>query len=461
MSNKVSGKGIVAGVLGVIALLSCLIIPFACTTTVGAEEIVVHQSVGGELTVWTEPGWKYQGLGDITRYKRSAQFDFSAPHGEHKAKSEEGKQTAKQDNSIGVRFNDNGEARISGSLSFDLPLDHETMLKLHKKFGSMEAIEDRLILQTTTRAVYFSGPLMSSRESAGQRRGELIHFIIDQATRGVYRTHSKTIQVDDLLAPPVESVEMVKVPVMDEETGKPSLTEDGNPIMKVEPRKVTKPAQKPIKLVTPIIGNDGKPEVQEESALTAFGLKMYNLTIKDIDYEEKVKEQINMQRKAIMDIQTKIAEGKAADQRRLTVEKEGQASATKAKWDQEVKKSTAVTQAQQNKAVAIEEAEKKRLVAEKDLETAKLERAATVERAKGQATAKKLIMEADGALDKKLAAYVKIQQAWAASIGSQPLVPSVQMGGGGTNNQGLALMDLLTAQAAKDLALNPSIRKKK
>ncbi|KKM93269.1 hypothetical protein LCGC14_1210060 [marine sediment metagenome] len=460
MSKKLTGKSVIAMVLGAVALVMCLVIPFACTTTVGAEEIVIHQSVLGDLTVWTEPGWKYQGLGTITRYKRSSQFDFSAPHDESQAKSEEGKKTAQQDNSIPVRFNDQGQAHISGSLSYDLPLDRDAMLKIHKKFGSMEAIEDRLVRQTVTRSVYFSGPLMSSRESAGQRRGELIHFIIEQATRGVYQTESKKVEVEDLLSPPVETVKMVTVPVMNEETGKPALDENNQPVMKQEPRKISKPATKTVLIVTPMVGGDGKILVQEASALTSLGLKMYNLTVNRILYEGKVKEQIDMQRQAIMDIQTKIAEGKAAEQRRVTVEKEGQADAAKAKWAQEVLKSTAITEAQQKKAVAIEQAEQKRAVAEKDLDSAKLERKAKVERALGDAKAKKLIMAADGALEKKLAAYVAIQQAWASSIGSQPLVPQVQMGGGGTNNQGLNLMQLLTAKVAKDLALDAGMGRK-
>jgi hypothetical protein len=453
-----SGKRIMAIVIGVIALALCVIIPTACTTSVGAEEIVVHQSITGTLTVWTEPGWKYQGLGTVTRYRRSSQFDFTAPSGEHQAKSKEEKKTAKHDNTINVRFNDQGEARIGGSVSYDLPLDREAMLKLHKKFGSMDAIEDRLVRRTVERAVYFSGPLMSSRESAGQRRAELIHFIIEQATRGVYRTESKDSEVDDLLAPPVETVEMISVPAMDEETGKPKLDEDGNPVMTKEPRKVSRPAKKKVTITEPKVGEGGQIEVQEASALTDFGIKLYNLTVNAIIYDGKVKEQIDMQRKAIMDIQTKIAEGKAAEQRRLTVEKEGQASAAKAKWDQEVKKSQAVTEAQQAKAVALEQAEQRRAVAEKDLEAAKLERKAKIERAQGDAKAKKLVMEADGALQQKLTAYVEIQKAWAASIGSQPLVPNVQMGGGGTNNQGLNLMQLLTVKAAKDLALDAAVK---
>jgi hypothetical protein len=460
MSSKISGKSIIAGVLGVVALVMCLVIPFACTATVNADEIVVHQSIGGDLTVWSEPGWKYQGMGTVTRYKRSAQFDFSQAGGAHKAKSDAEKATAAHDNTIGVRFNDQGEAKMSGSVSYDLPLEHEAMLKLHKKFGSMEAIEDRLVRRTVERAVYFSGPLMSSRESAGQRRAELIHFIIEQATRGVYRTSQSVTEVDDLLAPPVEVVEMVLVPEVDEE-GKPKLDEKGEPVMKKEPRKVSRPAKKKVTITEPRLGKNGLIEVQEASALTDFGIKLYNLTVNAIIYDSKVKEQIDMQRKAIMDIQTKIAEGKAAEQRRVTVEKEGQANASAAKWKQEVLKSQAITEAQQAKAVALEQAEQRRAVAEKDFEAAKLERKAKIERAQGEAKAKKLIMEADGALKQKLAAYVAIQTAWAQAIGSQPLVPTVQMGStGGSNNQGLNLMQLLTAKAAKDLALDAGMASK-
>jgi len=103
--------------------------------------------------------------------------------------------------------------------------------------------------------------------------------------------------VDDLLAPPVQSVELVSVPVIDEETGKPKLDDNDEPLMKKEPRKVTKPAKKKITITLPKVGENGKIEVQEESALTAFGIKLYNLTVNNVIYEGKVKEQIDQHRK--------------------------------------------------------------------------------------------------------------------------------------------------------------------
>lgn len=471
MSNKLGSKRIIAVVVGAIALVMAVVIPVGCVTTVSADEIVVHQDIDGDLTVWTEPGWKYKGLGKTTTYKRSAQLDFSLAVDEKKAKSKDAKAHAAHDNSIDVRFNDNGEAKISGSLSYDLPLDHPTMLKLHKFAGSMDALEDRLVKQTVTRAVYFSGPLMSSRESAGLRRGELIHFIIDQATRGVYKTEQELIEVDDLLAPPIETVEMVSVPDTDE-AGKPKLDENDKPLMKKEARKVTKPAKKKVSVVSPIRGKDGKIEVQEQSALAQFGVKMYNLTVNLIVYSPEVKKQIDMQRNAQMDIQTKIAEGKAAEQRRVTVEKEGQANASAAKWKQEVVKAKAITLAQQakevamtkasmRKGVALEDAERNRLVAVKDLEAAKLQKQAKVERAKGDARAKKLILEADGALKQKLEAWTEVQKAWAAALSKQRLVPEIQMGGsaGEPGSAQMSMMQILGLKAARDLQLDMKITK--
>lgn len=460
MTDRLTGKRIIAIVCAAVAIILAIIVPVAMVETVGAEEIVVHEDIMGDLTVWTEPGWKYKGLGHITRYSRSAQLDFLA--------AEDG--TAGQ--AIPARFNDQGKAHIGGSVRFDLPLKHEAMLKLHKQFGSMEAVRKELVQQTIIRAVYFSGPLMSSRESAGERRSELISFIIDQSVRGVYKTEITDKDVEDVLAPPIKVVLTRDVPVLDEETGKPLLDDEGNPVLKKEPFETTKVATKKVKVVQPQKGKDGQILVQEESALTEFGIKLYNLTVSKILYDPKVKEQIDRQRAAIMDIQTKMAQAKAAEQEAVTAEKEGQARSARAKWEQEVKKATAITQAQQAKAVALEQASeskavalvnanKKREVAEQDLLAAKLERQAQVERAKGQARAKKLILEADGALKQKLDAWITVQQAWAAAIGQQRLVPEIQMGGSGAKagEAGMTMMQILALKAARDLQLDMKITK--
>lgn len=64
---------------------------------------------------------------------------------------------------------------------------------------------------------------------------------------------------------------------------------------------------------------------------------------------------------------------------------------------------------------------------------------------------------ADGALEQKLAAWVKAQEAWSKAIAEYKgaWVPTVQMGDQkGSGNGANALMDLLTTKTAKDLALD-------
>lgn len=414
-------------------MLMLLIMPFVVFENVEAKEVVVHQDFSsGELTVWTQPGLKWKGWGQTTSYPKSAEFKFLAQ------KDDKGEITSTRD-CVQTRFNDKGKAAICGQVSFDLPTDPDKMEEVHSKYNHIQSIRDRIIKATMTKAVYHSGPLMSSKESAGERRGDLVSYLQDQAVLGIYDTEEREEEVEDLTAPPVETVEMVDTPALDEK-GKPRLTEDGEPIMEKKAHTSIKPRMKTVKILVPLI-KEGVVQVREESVATRLGFKIHSFTIDAIDYEPKVKEQIDRQRDMEMKIQTKISEAETAKQDALTAEAEGKAQAAKAKWQQEVKKAQVITAAEQAQAKAA-----------LDLEAAKLEKQAAVERAKGEAESKRLVMEADGALDKKLKAWVEVQKAYAAQFGKQPHTPSVVMGGGKTSN-GVALQDLLMLSAAKDLNL--------
>lgn len=423
-------------------LLLILMTVGSCTSMydVGSDEIVVLQKPSGTMEVWDSPGWKFALFGKTTTYKKSEQYHFMYE------KDQSGKIISLKD-CISTRFNDQGSADICGTLSFDLPTDHHTMLTLHNKFRSMDGIMSRLVKPAVVKSVYNSGPLMSSKDSAGQKRGDLIRFVQDQATRGIYETSSRQEETPDLLSPPVEVVEMVDVPKLDED-GKPVLDKDNNPVMVKEARKVTKPATKKVTVVEPKLGKDGQILVQEVSTVTEYGIKLYNVTLERIMYEPKVKEQIDAQRDMTMKVQTKIAEAQQAQQDALTAEQKGKAEAAKAKWEEEKKKASAVTAAQAAKEVAA-----------LDLDKAKLEADARLTRAKSEAESKKLVMQADGALDKKLNAYVEVQKAYAAEIGKQRWVPEVQMGNGSGAGAASSLMQLWQVKAAKDLGLDMSVKK--
>ena len=140
-----------------------------------------------------------------------------------------------------------------------------------------------------------------------KKRSDLIRYIQDQSTQGIYQTERKETVVDDLMSPPVDVVETYDVP-KENEDGEIVVGEDGKPVMVSKSRTVQKPAQKKVMIVEPKEGKDGHILVQEKSAATKYGITLYNITIEKIVFEPKVKEQIDKQRDMTMKIQTKIAE---------------------------------------------------------------------------------------------------------------------------------------------------------
>lgn len=397
---------IVKFVLGVFVLAILGLLIGNSVTTVAADEIVIKQNFfDGQLQVWNTPGVHWQNFGKITRYKRSAQYWFSA-------KDNEGKPT---DDSIKVRFNDGGHGNISGSLRYNLPLDSNKMIQLHSTYGSMEAIDHELVRQVVNKSVYMTGPLMSSRESYAERRNDLITYITDQIVNGVYRTAHQSREVTD------------------------PLTGQKKTIDYVEPKQNA----------TALNGIDR----EESSPIQKFGMDASNITINGIDYDPQVEEQIKQQQQAIMAVQQSMVNAKKAEQDALTTEKQGEANAAKAKWDQEVIKATEITKAQQEKDVATLNATKAKEVAALDLETAKLSAQKTITEAKADSDAKKMAIQADNALKLRIDAWVDVNKSWAAAYGAQRQTPDIQMNGSSSSSGGAnqSLVDMMTVKTARDL----------
>jgi len=365
-----------------------------------AEHIMVIQSpLSGELTWHMNAGVKQQWFGKVTKYKKRSQFWFSM-------KGDQGKDG---DESIPIRFNDGGHANISGSIAWEMPIDKENLTALHTKYGSQEAIDQQLIRTIIEKSVYMTGPLMSSKESYAERRNELLQYIEDQVQNGVYLTQTVATKIDDPM------------------TGKPKTVNVVNIVMK-----------------------NGIPSRADMSPLKEFGIKTFNLSINKIPYDQTVEGQIKSQQEMTMSVQTAVAEAKKSEQAAITAEKNGQAEAAKAKWDQEVLKAKAVTEAQQKLEVARLEA----------LAAAQNKRKSILE-GEGEAEKRKLIMRADGGLELKLATYEKVNQMYATAMEKYTgdWVPKIYTGagGGGANNAANQLITLLSAKTAKDLGLDMSM----
>jgi len=401
---------------------------------IDANELTVIQSPwSGELKWYTQPGPVWQGMGEVTSYPRRQTYDFTGDR-----------------NGIEVRFNDGGHAKMYGSIQYELPSDPKLLTEIHLKYHDPAKLQKELVETVTNASVYLVGTLMSSKESYAEKRNDLIHYITDQIQNGIYRTRQKTEWVKD----PVTNVD------------------------------------KQVIAAEIIMDKEGNPLRQEQSAIGKFQIKVFNFTIKRIPYDETVEKQIQQQQVIAMDIQTSAAELKKAEQRALTVEQQGRANATEAKWKQEVEKATATTRAEQEalvaktnadrdatvakiaadreKVVAETQAAQRLQVAELDKKSAEQTKQTNILLGEGEAARKKLVLEADGALQQKLETIVRIAEVNATALKEYRgnIVPNTMIGSGGSaaavgvGNGANAVNDFLNLQimkSVKDLNLDMSI----
>ena len=364
--------------------------------------MVIQAPLSGTLTWHTTPGVKGQWFGKVTKYQKREQFWFST-------KTDQG---TKADQSLQVRFNDGAHAVISGSVAWEMPVDAPNLTGLHTRYGSHHAIEQQLVRTVVEKAVYMTGPLMSSKESYAEKRNELLRLMEDQVQRGVYRTDTVQERQPDPMTGQSRVVNVVKL----------------------------------------VLDKEGQVLRQETSPIQDFGMKIFNLSINEIKYAPEIEKQIQLQQQAVMQVQLAVAKAKEAEQETITVAKKGEADAARAKWEQEVIKAKMVTEAQQKLEVAT-----------LDTQAAEQFKRAETLRGEGEGARRRLVMEADGALEKKLQAYTEVAKLYASAIKDYKgnWVPSVVMGGGnGAQTAGSGaqeLINLLTVKTAQDLGLDMRI----
>jgi len=365
-------------------ILLCL--SFMVFESLSAKEIAVVQYPTGNLKFVTTAGPTLQMFGSVSSYNKMSTYEFELP----------------------VRFNDGGHGTIFGSINYELPVDKEHLYLLHTKFGSQEAIQKQLVEVVVNKSVYMTGPLMSSKESYAEKRTNLINYIEDQIQNGVYKTLQRDVKTKDPITGTEKTVTVVEI----------TLDDHGIPLR------------------------------QERSILGEYGIKTSNFAVTKLPYDQTVEDQIKQQQELTMKVQTAQASAREAEQRAITVAKEGEANAAKAKWEQEVIKAKMVTEAQQQLEVATLNA--------KAAEQTKREQVLLGE---GESTRKRLVMQADGGLDPKVQALIKINEVWAAAAAQAGnWVPSVIMGGDGKNSSSVNdLVSLFTASAAKQMGIDMTV----
>lgn len=428
-----NAKRIVIGILCTIVLVLLGASSFMVFENVPAGKICIIQSpISGDLEVYFDPGVKLQLFGKVTYYPKSDIYAFPQP-----VKPFDKSYVAIEDKSIPIVFNDSGGGSIPGSIRFDYPVEKEKMKLIHTTFSSHDAVVKGLIKPTVERAITLTGSMMSSIEAFMARKADLPVMIEDQAKYGLYRTRTYDKRITD------------------------EITNEDKTI------KVSEPIEDP--------NAPSGIARQENSVITKYGIIFSNFSFTGVTPSEKVYERINVLfdmyakiEQSTLNVRNQEQETKAQQEiykKEKAIEK-GKAEAITAKETETASrnKKVAVTNAEREKEVAITNAQREKEVAALKRDAAALYKEEQELRGKGDAAYKKAVIDADGALQQKLAAYVEVQKVWAKAFAERTgnIVPDIIVGKDGATPGSTNAMDdylkLLSIKAAKDLQLDASIK---
>jgi hypothetical protein len=186
-------------------------------------------------------------------------------------------------------------------------------------------------------------------------------------------------------------------------------------------------------------------------------IKEYEITVPDaqitkVDYETAIDSLIAKKLAAATNASVAKQELMTAQQRALTADAQGREKLVMIEYKEKENQTRQVVAAQTQVKMAEQDLEKQRIARKaSEEEAAKIKTLADAE-----AYAKQRVMSADGALDKKLAAYKEVQKYWADALGKYTgnIVPMYSSGGSSNSNGWTIFSEAMSMKAMKDLTLD-------
>jgi len=397
-------RGEVKPFLLAIIAIGSLIGIFAIFQTISwneTGETTIVQYPNGQLMTKPTPGPYAQMFGRKEVYRQVVTVGFGINKGEGAADVP----------AVPVIFNTGSKAKISGIIRVRLPKDNTGMEEIFKNYaGGFEHFVRNGIVPVVNNAVKLAANLRTEQD-AYTAIASFQADVADQLQNGIYMTES----VDIVKKRETGEEEHIKITVIKKD-------ENGNPIRK-------------------------------DNVLQDLGCSVTQCQIEIPEFDPAVEAAIQLRKQ--QSLETEIAKQKAirAEQDALTAVADGSARVAQERATQEVEKVKAVVAA-----------EKVRDVAKLDKEASEYRKQATILEGQGEAEAKRLKMQADGALSQKLTALTEINGLWAKALAQYQgnIVPTTSFGassGGKSENSFQSWMQVMTAKAAQDLNVDMNVKK--
>lgn len=307
---------------------------------------------------------------------------------------------------------------------------------------------NNFILQAVTPAMkntlQSTAQMMSADDYYGGSRSAFAQAFSDQMSEGIYLVDRQEVQVENTRKAAGGSVA---------QDGSDQGEFGGNTSTVVKTVKVLDKKGQPVRL---------------ERQFSKLGVVVAEANILNIDPNDQFKQRM-------VEVQKSQAQLMVARQGRQTADEQKKLVTAQGEMEVEQKRQITLrdqieqtTNAETAKRLALIEAGREKERAQIEKETAEIQYAkaqieakTTKEKAEAEAYAKKAVIQANGALEQKLEAYVKTQEVWAKAYAAAK-VPTMVMGGTGEGlgrqSESQNLINLLTAKTAKDLSMDLSVK---
>ncbi|MCK4539774.1 hypothetical protein KAU09_01310 [Candidatus Parcubacteria bacterium] len=316
------------------------------------------------------------------------------------------------DESVPVRYNDGGTARVSGSVRYTIGYNETSketkqksrkqFTKLHIQYRDQDNFRDRAIQPLVTEVLTLTSTLMSAEESYTTNKAQFTEWALDQLNHGVYlvETYTDTIVLS---------------------TG--------------EKKQVRKSKLK--------IKQGTKNEImRKEYALKDFDVKFTQFVISDPEYHQSIKDQITGKLTNLMGKVASIAEAELNAAKETTAIAVGQRNVVKSEYEQKVVNVTDIIQSEINAAKERIPAEARNKVSSILKEAAEYQRDADIYDGEGEASYKMALQKADSNMEVRLKLWLIGHQSRAAIIAKNgKITPDFVLPEGTQVDTGMALIN--------------------
>jgi len=403
----------------------------------------VRMITGQESVVADQVGYKMYLFGYITKWKKAITVQANTGGD---AGTTVNANLKPQD----IIFVDQVPAKLSATVRFSMPTDRNKFLELAHMFRTQENLLRTTLVPAFKETCRQTGNLMSAEDYYLGARSRFVAEFRNQMEEGVYTDVKRVMQIVDELGRVHSST--VSVPGV---TASPEGLRDDN--------------KKTVYVVRINKGTDGKLK-RKIHDFVKFGITVLSAVVTDMVpdplFQERMKNKMQASSERAIAKEQRIKE----EEQKKTVEAKGAREIAERKAQMKVDQIEKTTLADTAKQLAIikanqlkERAEIDRQAAAIKLEQAKLDAQAERVAADARAYAKKAVMTADGALEKKLATYERVQQAWSDAYARRQ-VPAYWFGGGnsksepGRDNDLANFMKTQTLKNLRELSLDTSIQ---